>query len=300
MITPADVVREALSFFGSEARALLALNLAKARLSGVPLSVSRLAFLSRLGRGNVYRVLRQFVSSGLALRVEGGYAGSGRLVGIVSPLLEDVDPVYAPFKYLPDTAYYWARVPFRAWLGPEVYLYVLDYRARGLEELRVELEEGRRRLEEQSLDASILSWVFIEGVSRRDVYGYGREGLPEASVEQAFADAFSFSPDPASFAIDLLWNIGVVDVDRVYDMCSNDRCRGIVAGLAAAYTVVAGKTYFKRDYFTLASRGPRDCYAGLKVKAEVRDNRVEDPIEMLLTTAIMWLIPDPIRTKLNW
>jgi len=124
--------------------------------------------------------------------------------------------------------------------------------------------------------------------------------VPEASAEQAFADIFSFSPSPESFVIDLLWNLGRVDVDRVYRLCSNDRCRGLVADLAAAYLLVAGRAPFKGDYFRLTARGPRDCYSGLAVRAEVRDNEAVDPVEVAMSTAIMWLIPDPVRTKEGW
>jgi len=300
MGTPAEVLDEASEVFGSRARGLLALNLAKAWLSGIPLSASRLASIAGVGRGNTYKVLKSFVSSGLARWAGGGYVGSERLAKVASPLLEDVDPVYAPFKLLPDTAYYRARAPFREWLGPEAFLYIIDYRAAGLEPLRAGLEEGRQLLEKGFGDGRLLSWAFVEGLSGREVWGYGEDGVPEAGAEQAFADIFSFSPSPESFVIDLLWNLGRVDVDRVYRLCSNDRCRGLVANLAAAYLFIAGRAPFKGDYFRLTVRGPRDCYSGLAVRAEVRDNEAVDPMKVVTTTAIMWLIPDPVRAKEGW
>jgi len=299
MSTPAEVLDEASEVFGSRARGLLALNLAKAWLSGVPLSASRLASIAGVGRGNTYRILKSFVSSGLARWAGGGYVGSERLARVASPLLEDIDPIYAPSKLLPDTAYYRARVPFREWLGPEVFLYIIDYGAAGLEPLRAGLEEGRGLMARELGDGRLLSWAFVEGLSGREVWGYGVDGLPEASAEQAFADVFSFSPSPVSFAIDLLWNMGRVDVDKIYRLCSNDRCRGLVANLAAAYLLVAGRAPFKGDYFGLTVKGPRDCYSGLAVRAEVRDNEAVDPAEVA-KTAIIWLVPDPVRAKEGW
>ena len=286
--------------FGSRARSTLAFNLVKARNSSIPLSVSRLAFISGLGRGNLYRVLRDYLSSGLAERVDNGYIASSNLLKVVEPFLDKLDePFNVPSKFLPDTIFYLVRVPFREWYGPMFFLYVIDARDMSIPKLTEELEKARRRAKSLLGDERGFSWVFVRNIGRRYVEGYFN-GIPVSSIEQGFADLFSFSPDPFAYVIDFLWNIDKIDVDLVYDLCSNDRCRGIVASVLATYTFITGRLRSKRSYFSYSFKRKLDCYSGARSVVYVRDNVEIDPWEKIKSTAVLWIIPEPVRSNRGW
>ena len=217
--------------FGSKVRTATAISLAKSSLYDMPVTPLRVIKTYGLNIPETYKFFKLLKEARIVEKVRGGYklTNSSRALkfrNFVLDLLEDLkagENLDVLRTRVPDTSYYVVDTSryFREWFGVAETLVVVDERLKG----RIKVPDARL--------------VFAPLKKREFRYDWN-ENLSYALCEQAFADIFSYDPNYSSYFIDVLWNVGRLDLDKVMELASSEGKKRL-GTLLAYYSMLTGR-----------------------------------------------------------
>jgi hypothetical protein len=248
-----------LDIVGSKVRFTVLASLAKGSKLSIPVTPRSVARVYGVNLTETYRFFRRLESSGLAVRVRGGYVLSERglaLVDFVVSTLPNPTQWSSPFmewvrRSVPDTMYYIAYPRLQSWFGLTPYLIVFDRRLAGA----LELPKGIKVVDESSgLGEGLVLAVFTSLRGRSFKYSWDYH-LPIASLEQGYADLISYTPFWANIIPDVLLNMDVLDIDEIFDRATGAGRRRLATALAYYMALTGRVVTLKTPLYSLVDEG---------------------------------------------